>query len=889
MTTQALHLCGLDPLLVYPGSNFITIGERTNVTGSQEFARFIRSGNLEAALAVARQQVENGAQILDINMDEALLDGKAVMTRFLRLIGAEPDISRIPIMIDSSRWEILEAGLKCVQGKCIVNSISLKEGEATFLQQSRLIRRYGAAVVVMCFDEQGQADTYERRISVADRAYHLLVHDGFPPQDIIIDPNILAIGTGIAEHANYAVDFLKATRWIKANLPLAKVSGGVSNLSFAFRGNPTIRKALHSAFLYHAIQAGMDMAIVNAGMITIYDQIPANLLERVEDLLFNRRPDATDRLIAFARQMAPQCRESIVEIPGQTASWKERLRLALIRGLDDHIEADTAAALQEMGHPLAVIEGPLMEGMKEVGDLFASGKMFLPQVVKSARVMKKAVAYLTPYLEQVQTSETKKSVATVLLATVKGDVHDIGKNIVAVVLQCNHYRVVDLGVMVPCERILEAIQQYQPDVLGLSGLITPSLDEMVHVASELERHRHTLPLLIGGATTSRVHTALKIAPVYSAPVIHVSDASQAPLVVAQLTDPVKRNEFAARMRQTYASLRQQYCARQKTKEFISIHQARRRKTRIDWKHYDPPLPPRFGIHVFRNFSLTKLRDRIDWTPFFQTWELPGKYPAIFQDPQVGTEAHRLWSDAQELLDDIIAHQLLVAHGVMGLFPAFSTKDDVHIRPSSTTQVTFHFLRQQYRKGPNQTYHCLADFIAPRHARKPDCLGLFAVTAGIGLPELVQRFEKQHDDYRSILAKALADRLAEAFAETLHELTRKELWAYCPDEALTNEQLIAEQYQGIRPAPGYPACPDHTEKQTLFDVLSVTSHTGITYTESYAMMPAASVCGYYLAHPESHYFGVGKINHDQVADYAARKRVPIATVEKWLAPYLAYNI
>lgn len=889
MRSLPLHLSGLDPLPVFPGSNFINIGERTNVTGSREFARLIRQGHFEAAVAVARQQVENGAQILDVNMDDALLDGVAAMTRFLNLLAAEPDIARVPIMIDSSRWEILEAGLKCVQGKGIVNSISLKEGEQLFLQQARSIRKYGAAVVVMCFDEQGQADTYERRIAVAERSYRLLVQDGFPPQDIIIDPNVLAIGTGMDEHANYAVDFIRATRWIKQHLPHARVSGGISNLSFAFRSSPPVREAMHAAFLYHAIQAGLDMGIVNAGMIAVYDEIPPDLLTHVEDLLFNRRPDATERLIAFAQNLqATEARRKTDD------SWRQqdcdhRLRHALIHGIDAFLETDVEEARRRLGDPLAVIEGPLMQGMQVVGDLFGSGKMFLPQVVKSARVMKKAVAILEPYLEQQRAGGRLRAAARILLATVKGDVHDIGKNIVAVVLRCNNYEVNDLGVMVPADTIVQTARDWQADIIGLSGLITPSLEEMVHVARELKRHGINKPLLIGGATTSRLHTALKIAPEAAGPVVHVPDASRCTQVVASLLSDNHRDAYIADIAREYELLRSQHAARRQAKDFVPLAQARANRHPIDWASYLPPVPQQPGVTVFSNFSISRLTERIDWTPFFQAWELAGKFPELLQDPVVGAEAQQLFSDAQTLLDDIIRRQLLSAHGVAGLFPASAHRpDDVLVTLENGRNVALHFLRQQYAKTPGQPHWCLADFIVPHNSGKTDYIGFFAVTAGIGLQEWLADLERRHDDYTAIMAKALADRLAEAFAETLHELVRRQLWGYAAEESLSNEELIAEKYQGIRPAPGYPACPDHTEKLTLFELLDVTRHTGITLTENFAMLPAAAVCGYYFSHPEARYFGVGKIDRDQVEDYAARKGWSVQEAEKWLASSLGYS-
>ncbi|HYV92308.1 MAG TPA: methionine synthase [Chitinophagales bacterium] len=895
-----LHLSGLEPLKIYEGSNFINIGERTNITGSKEFSRLILAGNYEAAVAVARQQVENGAQIIDVNMDEGMLDGKEAMVKFLHLIAAEPDISKVPLMIDSSKFEIIEAGLKCVQGKSIVNSISLKEGEEKFLQQAKKVRRYGAAAVVMCFDEKGQADSFERRIEVAKRTYDLLtkkIH--FPPQDIIIDPNILAIATGIEEHANYAIDFIRATKWIKENLPYAKVSGGVSNLSFSFRGNNTVREAMHSAFLYHAIQAGMDMGIVNAGMVGVYDEIPKDLLELVEDVLFNRRPDATERLVTFAESVKSKGKKIVEEDTWRKLSVEERLKHALVKGIVEFIEADTEEARLKYAKPIEVIEGPLMDGMNVVGDLFGSGKMFLPQVVKSARVMKKAVAILTPYIEAAKEKGARKNNGKVLLATVKGDVHDIGKNIVGVVLGCNNYEVVDLGVMVPSEKILATAKEINADIIGLSGLITPSLDEMVHVAKEMERLGFQTPLLIGGATTSRVHTAVKVSPHYSRAVVHVIDASRCVPVVSSLISKEQQEIFSSKIKTEYDELREQFLGRKRDKNYVSIQFARENKFPIDWKNYSPPVPSFLGNNVFEDFPLEKIRERIDWTPFFQTWELSGKYPAIFNDPVVGKEAKKLFDDAQQLLDEVVSKKLLKAQGVIGFYEAGTMNDDDVIvtrlssrnqmRDESRATMVFHFLRQQNQKAAGQKYLSLADFISPKSENKRDFIGFFAVTAGIGIEKLIEQFDHDHDDYNSILIKALADRLAEGFAETLHELVRKEYWGYAKDEKLSSDDLISEKYQGIRPAPGYPACPDHTEKRKLFDLLEAEKKAGITLTESFAMYPASSVSGFYFSHPESKYFGVGKIEKDQVEDYANRKGVSVEEVEKWLSPNLSYGI
>ena len=885
-----LRLSGLEPLTLTPNTNFINIGERTNVTGSKEFAKFILAGNFEAAVAVARQQVENGAQVIDVNMDEGMLDGKKAMVKFLNLIAAEPDISRVPVMVDSSKWEIIEEGLKCIQGKGIVNSISLKEGEEKFLQQAKKIRRYGAAAVVMCFDELGQADTFERRIQVAKRSYDLLTRKiNFPPQDIIVDPNILAIATGIEEHNNYAIDFIRATKWIKEHLPYAKVSGGISNLSFSFRGNNTVREAMHSAFLYHAIKAGMDMGIVNAGMIGVYDEIPADLLDLVEDVLFNRRPDATERLVSFAENIKAKGKKVKEEDEWRKGSVQERLKHALVKGIVEYIEEDTEEARQKYPNPIEVIEGPLMDGMNVVGDLFGSGKMFLPQVVKSARVMKKSVAYLTPFIEATKSKSESRRAGKVVLATVKGDVHDIGKNIVGVVLACNNYEIIDLGVMVPSDKILDTAKKENADIIGLSGLITPSLDEMVHIAQEMERLGFKTPLLIGGATTSRIHAAVKIAPQYSHDTIHVLDASRSVSVVSSLIGKQSRKPFSEKIKDEYAELRDQYSGKKIAKKYVPLQFAREHKISIDWKNYASLEPSFTGTKVFDNFPLQKIKDRIDWTPFFQTWELNGKYPEIFNDPVVGSEAKKLFDDANRLLDKIILEKSLKACGIIGFYPAqMVNNDDVEIFDGNE-KVIFHFLRQQSEKALSQKYFSLADFIAPAPSGITDYLGFFAVTAGIGIEKLVEQFEKDHDDYSAILVKAIADRLAEGFAETLHEWVRKEYWGYAKSENLSPEQIIKEQYAGIRPAPGYPACPDHTEKRKLFDLLEVEKNTGIHLTENFAMYPASSVCGFYFSHPESKYFGIGKIAKDQVEDYAKRKGVDVEYVEKWLAPNLGYGI
>jgi 5-methyltetrahydrofolate--homocysteine methyltransferase len=890
---------GLEPLTVFEGSNFVNIGERTNVTGSKKFARLILNGEYEEALAIARQQVENGAQIIDVNMDEGLLDSEAAMTTFLNLIASEPDIARVPIMIDSSKWSVIEAGLKCVQGKAIVNSISLKEGEENFKEVARKVRSYGAAVVVMAFDEEGQADNYERRIQICERAYNILTQEvGFPPQDIIFDPNILTVATGMEEHNNYAVDFINATRWIKENLPGCKVSGGVSNISFSFRGNDPVREAMHSVFLYHAIKAGLDMGIVNAGMLEVYGEIPKDLLERVEDVLLNRRPDATERLVEFAETVKNKGKEIVRDEAWRNEPVQKRLTHALVKGLVEYIDQDVEEARHLYQKPLEVIEGPLMDGMNVVGDLFGEGKMFLPQVVKSARVMKKAVAYLLPFIEQEKEraaaagdTSTRQTNGKILLATVKGDVHDIGKNIVGVVLACNNYEVIDLGVMTPINKILETAREQNVDVIGLSGLITPSLDEMVSVAREMERQNFNVPLLIGGATTSRAHTAVKIAPSYSGTVVHVLDASRSVPVVGSLLSPDNREKFAQDMKSEYDEMREGYLSRQKEKKYLTLPQARANKMPIEWKAEDIYRPAKTGVTVFKGFPLEELVPYIDWTPFFQTWELHGRFPKLLEDPLIGSEATKLYADAQALLKRIVEEKLLTANGIVGLFPANCIgEDDIEVYANedrSEVLTTFRTLRQQGQKGPNVPNLALADFVAPKETALPDYVGGFAVTTGHGLEELLQEFAADHDDYHSIMAKALADRLAEAFAEKLHEIVRKELWAYEPEESLSNEELIKEKYQGIRPAPGYPACPDHTEKTTLFQLLDVEKHTGITLTESLAMYPTAAVSGMYFAHKQSRYFGLGKIEKDQVTDYAKRKGMTVEETERWLSPNLNY--
>ncbi|MCX6912555.1 MAG: methionine synthase [Verrucomicrobia bacterium] len=900
------RLSGLEPLTIRPEANFVNIGERTNVTGSPKFAKLILAGNYDAALAIAKQQVENGAQMIDVNMDEAMLDSEKAMTTFLNLVASEPDIARVPVMIDSSKWSVIETGLKCVQGKGVVNSISLKEGEEKFLHQAKLIRRYGAAVVVMAFDERGQADSFERKIEVCERSYRLLTQQAdFPPQDIIFDPNVLTVATGIEEHNNYAADFIRTTKWIKGNLPFARVSGGISNVSFSFRGNNVVREAMHSAFLYHAVRAGLDMGIVNPGMLEVYEEIPKDLLELVEDVLLNRRPDATERLVKFAETIKQKDEAVVAEEEWRKGTVEQRLSHALIKGIVEYIDQDTEEARQKYGRPLLVIEGPLMAGMNVVGDLFGSGRMFLPQVVKSARVMKKSVAYLFPFMEaEKAASGNHQPQGRIVMATVKGDVHDIGKNIVGVVLGCNNYEIIDLGVMVPAEKILQTAREKGAHIIGLSGLITPSLDEMMHVAKEMERQGFSLPLLIGGATTSKAHTAVRIAPSYSQPVIHVLDASRAVGVVGSLINPGLKPAFVENVRGEYDKLRAQHSA-QTAKPLLTVEEARRRHTPIEWKEADVSKPAFTGVRVLSSDSQLPIAESqlpitvsalvpfIDWSPFFHTWELRGRYPAILEKP----EAKKLFEEAQELLDEIIRGNLLTVRGVYGFFPANSAGDDVELyTDGSRTRVltTFHFLRQQMEKPGGQFNHCLADYVAPKAPRAtssnsqlPDYLGAFAVTAGFGVEELCRKFEADHDDYNSIMTKALADRLAEAFAELLHQRARKE-WGYGQTENLAPADLIREKYRGIRPAAGYPACPDHTEKWALWKLLDVEKNTGIKLTESCAMWPGASVSGLYFAHPESKYFAVGKIGRDQVLDYQRRKQMDLATVERWLGPYLNYE-
>ncbi len=887
---QWLRLSGMEALTVRPDSNFVNVGERTNVTGSPRFAKLIKNEQFEDALAVARQQVENGAQIIDVNMDEGMLDSEAAMTQFLNLIASEPDISRVPIMIDSSKWSVIEAGLKCIQGKGVVNSISLKEGEKQFLDQARLIRRYGAAVVVMAFDEQGQADNTERRVEICTRSYNLLTKEvGFPPQDIIFDPNILTVATGMDEHNDYAVSFIESTRIIKSTLPFAKVSGGVSNISFSFRGNNAVREAMHSAFLYHSIKAGLDMGIVNAGMLEVYEEIPPDLLQRVEDVLLNRLPNATERLVDFAETVKQQDKAEKVSDAWRSDSLEKRLSHALVKGIVDYIEEDTEEARKTYGRPISVIEGPLMDGMNIVGDLFGEGKMFLPQVVKSARVMKKAVAYLQPYMEEEKEGKNVSSQGKILMATVKGDVHDIGKNIVGVVLGCNNYEIVDLGVMVSCEKILKAAKDENVDIIGLSGLITPSLDEMQHVAKEMQRQGFNLPLLIGGATTSREHTAVKIAPGYEHSIIHVVDASRAVGVASKLLSEENQKSFIQENKKVQEEFREKFLSKRTSKPLLSIADARQRDTKIDWRKKDIPNPNFTGMRVESDFPLDTLVDYIDWSPFFHAWELRGRYPKIFEDEYVGDKAKELFDDAQDLLSRILREKLFTAKCVYGLFAANRVGDDIEIYSDESRKKCiqkFHFLRQQNNKLKGEN-HSLADFVAAKGSGLSDHIGAFAVTAGHGVDEFAKSFEEENDDYNSIMAKALGDRLAEAFAEYLHKKVRKE-WGFGSKESLSNDDLIREKYRGIRPAAGYPACPDHTEKQRLWDLLEVEKNTGMRLTESCAMWPASSVSGLYFAHPEAKYFAIGKINEDQIVDLANRKNMSKKEVEKWLSPNLNYD-
>ncbi|MDG4715820.1 methionine synthase [Winogradskyella marincola] len=885
-----LKLSGLEPLIITPESNFINVGERTNVTGSRKFLRLIKEENYAEALDVARDQVEGGAQIIDVNMDEGMLDGKHAMVTFLNLIASEPDIARLPIMIDSSKWDIIEAGLQVVQGKSVVNSISLKEGEATFIHHAKLIKRYGAAVIVMAFDEDGQADTYERRIEICKRSYDILVNQvHFPPEDIIFDPNIFPVATGMEEHRLNALDFFNATKWIKENLPYASVSGGVSNVSFSFRGNNVVREAINAAFLYHAIQHGMNMGIVNPTMLEVYDEIPKDLLEHVEDVLFDKRDDATERLLEFAETVKGQKKDDVAKVQEwRSEPLQDRITHALVKGIDAFIVEDVEEARQAVNKPIQVIEGHLMTGMNVVGDLFGSGKMFLPQVVKSARVMKKAVAYLQPYIEA-EKDDSQRSNGKILMATVKGDVHDIGKNIVSVVLGCNNYEIVDLGVMVPPEKIIETAKKENVDVIGLSGLITPSLDEMVYVSQEMEKQGFNIPLLIGGATTSRAHSAVKIAPHYSNTVVHVNDASRAVTVVGNLLQK-DNNVYKEQIREEYEKFREQFLKRGKQKEYVTIEEARERKFKIDWKTTDIVKPKQLGIQDIQDFDITILEDYIDWSPFFRSWDLHGKYPDILTDDIVGKQATELFKDAKVLLQKVFDEKLLKAKAVFGLFPANTVNDDdIEVTVENQTPNTKHqflTLRQQLKKREGVPNFALADFIAPKDTGIQDYIGCFCVTTGFGTEQLAKEFEENHDDYNSIMIKALADRLAEAFAEYLHKEVRTKHWNYVSEENLTNEDLIAESYKGIRPAPGYPACPDHLEKQTIWEILKVEETIGVKLTESLAMWPAASVSGYYFANPEAKYFGLGKITEDQLDDYAKRRGISKEDAAKWLNPNLS---
>jgi 5-methyltetrahydrofolate--homocysteine methyltransferase len=882
---KLMRLSGLEPLIIRPETNFVNIGERTNVAGSIAFKKLIIEEQFEKATEVAKQQVENGAQVIDVNMDEALLDGEKSMKEFLNMVASDPEISRVPVMIDSSKWSVLETGLRCVQGKCIVNSISLKEGEEQFLNQARLIKQYGAAVIVMAFDEMGQADTFKRKIDICARAYKILTEKvNFNPNDIIFDPNILTVATGIEEHNNYAVNFIEATRWIKENLGFAKVSGGVSNISFSFRGNNYVREAIHSVFLYHAIKAGLDMGIVNAGQLAVYEEIPKDLLELVEDVILNKREDATERLINYAEQNKVTDEKDVTVEQWRNDSVEERLKHSLIKGIVEFIEEDAEEARVKYSSPLLVIEEPLMAGMDVVGELFGAGKMFLPQVVKSARVMKKAVAYLIPFIEKEMESTGRNSAGKILLATVKGDVHDIGKNIVGVVLSCNNYEIIDLGVMVPAQKILEEAIKHKVDIIGLSGLITPSLDEMVHVAKEMERLGFKIPLLIGGATTSRAHTAVKIAPAYSGPVVHVLDASKSVPVAGQLITAHLKDEFTSKIKEEYAKIREEHLARNAEKNLITLEEARLNSLKLDWEDYTIPTPNFVGRKEFISYDLQELRKYIDWTFFFFAWELRGKFPKIFDDTKIGNEARKLFDDANRLLDRIINEKLLTANGIAFIGEANSNGDDFTIT-SNGKKYEFFTLRQQTKKSTESNF-ALADYVAPASSDKIDYIGAFAVTAGIGLDSIVAEFEKDHDDYNSIMAKILADRLAEAFAEKMHEIVRKELWGYQKDENITIDEMISEKYVGIRPAHGYPSLPDHTEKIKLFEMIEA-EKLGIKLSESLMMIPGASVCGLYFSHPESKYFAIGKISKEQVIDYAKRKSITIEEAEKALSQNLGY--
>ncbi len=887
------RLSGLEPFNIGDSSLFVNVGERCNVAGSAKFKRLIMEGQYEEALEICKQQVEAGAQVIDINMDDAMLDGKAAMVKFLNLIASEPDISKVPVMIDSSKWDIIEAGLKCVQGKSIVNSISLKEGEENFIKYAELVKRYGAAAVVMAFDEKGQADTYARKTEICKRSYDILVNKvGFPPEDIIFDPNIFAIATGIEEHDNYAVDFIEATRWIRQNLPYAKISGGVSNVSFSFRGNEPVREAIHTVFLYHAIKAGMNMGIVNAGQLGVYEELPKDLREAVENVVLNRSKDAGEKLVALAENFKGGGKAQVEDLEWRKGTVQERLTHALVRGITTFIVEDTEEARQQAAQPVDVIEGPLMGGMNVVGDLFGAGKMFLPQVVKSARVMKQAVAHLVPFIEaeKAKSGDTKPK-GKILMATVKGDVHDIGKNIVTVVLQCNNFEVINMGVMVPCEQILHTAREHNVDIIGLSGLITPSLEEMAHVAKEMERQGFKVPLLIGGATTSRVHTAVKIAPNYpSGTVVYVTDASRAVGVCSNLLSDTLSANYIAEVKADQQAARDQHEGKQGKVVLVPLAEAREHDLKTDWKKYAPPKPKLLGVQKLENYPLDILVDFIDWSPFFQAWELAGRYPKILDDEVVGVEAKKLFADAQAMLKKIVKEKWLSANAVFGLFPANSTGDDIEIYSDdkrNKVAMTWHNLRQQTKKPADIPNYCLADYIAPKASGVNDYIGCFAVTAGIGIEKKMKEFEKAHDDYSAIMLQALADRLAEAFAEHLHLRVRREFWGYAADEALNNEDIIAEKYRGIRPAPGYPACPEHSEKGPLFDLLQAPQNAGITLTESYAMLPTAAVSGFYFSHPEAKYFATGKVDKEQVADYAKRKGWSVEEAERWLAPVLSY--
>jgi 5-methyltetrahydrofolate--homocysteine methyltransferase len=889
-----LRLSGLEPFNIGDDTLFVNVGERTNVTGSKMFARLILNGDYAEAVSVARQQVENGAQIIDINMDEAMLDSQAAMTKFVNLLASEPDISRVPLMIDSSKWDVIEAGLKCVQGKAVVNSISLKEGEAPFIKYAQLVKRYGAAAVVMAFDEQGQADTFKRKTEICKRSYDILVNQvGFLPEDIIFDPNIFAIATGIEEHNNYAVDFIEATEWIKQHLPYAKISGGVSNVSFSFRGNDAVREAIHTVFLYHTIKAGMTMGIVNAGQLGVYEQIPPTLRETVEDVVLNRNPDAGEKLVQMAETVKTGAKAQVEDLEWRKGTVQERLTHALVRGITTFIVEDTEEARLQASFPVEVIEGPLMTGMNVVGDLFGAGKMFLPQVVKSARVMKQAVAHLVPYIEAEKLrSGDNKPKGKIVMATVKGDVHDIGKNIVTVVLQCNNFEVVNMGVMVPCQQILDTAREHNADIIGLSGLITPSLEEMAHVAKEMQRQGFSIPLLIGGATTSRVHTAVKIEPNYlSGATVYVTDASRAVGVCSNLLSGTLRDDYVAGIKAEYVTAREQHESKKGKAVYVTLAEARARGVKTDWKNYIPPKPYLMGVHKFSAYPLDKIAEYIDWTPFFQAWELAGRYPKILHDEVVGEEARKLFADAQAMLKQIINEKWLTANAVFGLFPANSVNsDDIEIYTDESRQrvaMTWHNLRQQSKKPADIPNYCLADYIAPKESGVADYIGAFAVTTGIGIDARVAEFEQQNDDYNAIMLKALADRLAEAFAEHLHLRVRGEFWGYAADEALDNDALIAEKYRGIRPAPGYPACPEHSEKGPLFELLQAPLNAGITITESFAMLPTAAVSGFYFSHPAAQYFATGKIDKEQVTDYAKRKGWTMEEAERWLAPVLSY--